>query len=457
MVRSLLLAAGLLQPGDSGLLLKAVRFYRADPAQAPGVTQVTAMLRIPGDLATAGPSGEASLSFSARVVGDAGVLYEQSWRKRTGIPFPRGDADRLDVLRFSLARGSYRLEAAVEDSVSGRRVLAVVPIDGYGAPPAASDLLLSPWLRAVAPGDTVPQPGEFRRGGLVLAIAPEVAVGGPAASLAYLIETYSGTALDGALTISIADLSGEVRRRTEPTPVRVVAGIGLLSGAVEVTGLEPGRFRLVASLSMGGQTVSREADFVVDPAAAVTAAALSDAAYFAELAGADLDQAFAPLPLIADPDELEAWPDRGSDAAKRRFLTLFWERRDPTPATGNERRARFYDGVTYANAFYADSARRLRGWETDRGRIFLREGLPTQTVRRQARGPIPAYEVWRYFDRGGRYYVFADRGARGGIALIRSSDPREPGNRRWQEILTPAGVQEVLGLVGRELLGDPPW
>lgn len=457
MVRSLLLAAGLLQPADSGLLLKVVRFYRADPAQAPGVTQVTAMLGIPGDLATAGPSGEASLSFTARVVGDAGVLYEQTWRKRTGIPFPRGDADRLDVLRFSLARGSYQLEASVEDSVSGRRLRAVVPIDGFGAPPPASDLLLSPWLRPVTAGDTVPQPGEFRRGGLVLAIAPEVAIGGSAASIAYLIETYSGAAIDGALTITIANHAGEVRRRTEPTPVRVVAGIGLLSGAVEAAGLEPGRFRLGASLSMAGQTVTREAEFVVDPAAAVSKASQSDVGYFAGLAGAELDQAFAPLALIAGPGELEGWPDRGPDAAKRRFLTRFWEQRDPTPATGNERRARFYDGVTYANVFYADSARRLQGWETDRGRIFLREGLPTQTVRRQARGPIPAYEVWRYFERGGRYYVFADRGARGGMTLIRSSDPREPGDRRWQEILTPAGVQEVIGLVGRDLLGDSPW
>lgn len=453
---SLLTIALLLQPADSGLLVRTVRFFRADPGQAPGVTQVTAMLRIPADLPTAGPGGEVSLGFRVRVVGDAGVLYDQAWRKRTGLPFPRGDADRLDVLRFTLGSGAYRLEATVEDSVSGRRASAVVPIEAYGTPPAASDLLLSSWLRPVSPADTVPQPGEFRRGGLILAIAPDVAVGGKRGSLAYLIETYSGTAIDGSLTITIADSLGEVRRRTDPTPVRVTAGIGLLTGLVEVGELEAGRFRLVASLTMAGRTVVREAGFAVDPAAAVAAASLSDAAYFAGIFGEDLDRAFAPLATIAEADELAGWPARGTDLAKRRFLAGFWERRDPTPSTGNERRARFYDGVIYASAFYADSARGLEGWQTDRGRVFLREGLPTQTVRRQARGRIPAYEVWRYFERAGRYYVFADRGPRGGVALVRTNDPRERGDRRWQQILTPAGVQELVGLLGREVLEERP-
>ena len=35
---------------DSGLGLHAVRFYRADPGQSPGQTQVTAFIEIPPDL-----------------------------------------------------------------------------------------------------------------------------------------------------------------------------------------------------------------------------------------------------------------------------------------------------------------------------------------------------------------------------------------------------------------------
>jgi GWxTD domain-containing protein len=439
---------------DSGLVLHAVRFYRADPRQSPGQTHVTAFIEIPPDLPKPGRAGEVSVQLSIRVVDDGGKpLYQQSWPKRSTVPAARGDADRRDFFRFTLGAGAYRLEATAVDSVSGRRSSATVPIEGYGEPPALSDLLLSTWVRPVTPADTVPEPGEFRRGGMILAVAPRIVVGGPGASLAYLFETYSGSALDGTLDLEIVDSGGAVRRAVGPTPVRVVAGIGMITGQVEVGDAGRGDLRLRATLTLGARSTVREADFVIDPAVGSSPAALSDDDYFARLAEPELDRAFAPLAAIAPPAELAGWPARGSAEEKRAFLAGFWRKRDPAPsAAGNERRSQFYDGIVYANAFYADSARRVPGWRTDRGRVFLRAGLPTQVLRRQQRGPVPAYEVWRYFERVPRYYLFVDRPGSESYRLIRSNDPTEPKDRRWQEILTPAGVREVVAFLGREVL-----
>src|SRR5262245_32836197 len=98
-------------PPDTSLVVRAVRFYRADPGQSPGQTQVTVLIRIPPQLPQAGPTGEVSLALALRVVeADGDTLYQQSWRKRTAVPFPRGDADRLDLIRFTLGAGKYRLE-----------------------------------------------------------------------------------------------------------------------------------------------------------------------------------------------------------------------------------------------------------------------------------------------------------------------------------------------------------
>ncbi|MEZ4586275.1 MAG: GWxTD domain-containing protein [Gemmatimonadales bacterium] len=451
LIATLLLAAALAQPADSSLLVTAVRFYRADPTQSPGVTQVTAMLRIPDGLPQAGPTGEVSLGYSVRVMGDSGVLYEQSWRKRTALPFPRGDADRLDLLRFNLASGSYHLEARVVDSVSGRAATASVPIDAYAAPPPASDLLLSTWARQASRADSIPHPGEFRKGNLVVAIAPDVAVGGSSASVAYLLETYAGTAVDGTLTLVVVDGAGAALSRTAPTPVRIAAGIGLVTGRIDVGDLEPGSFTIRAELALGGQPVVREARFEVDPAVAAAPASISDQAYFSRLSGSELDRAFGPLRVIAGPKELDAWPATGTDAAKRGFLASFWRSRDRSPVVGNERRARFYDGVRYAATAYAEPGRELEGWETDRGRIFLREGLAPQVLRRPARPGVPAFEVWRYFDRPNGYYIFASLGAEGTV-LIRSNDRREKDRDDWQAALTPTGLREVVGFVGRVVL-----
>lgn len=455
MLLSLLLLGGL--SADSGLIVRAVRFYRADPGQSPGLTQVTAFVRIPADLPAAGPDGEVSLGLAMRVVDSAGkALYEQSWRRRTALPYPRGEADRLDLIRFTLGAGRYSLEASVVDSVSGRRVDSRVTIDGYTSPPEASDLMVSPWLRPVASVDTIPQPGEFRRGGLIVAIAPEVIVGGATASIAYLLETYAGTAVDGRLTVQVVGQDGVVRKQVGPTRLKVAAGIGLLTGQLEVGELGAGPFRLRTEVALGDQLVTREAPFQIDPGVANAPAALTDEAYFGGMGGPTLDQAFAPLSVIATASELASWPRQGDDQMKRDYLAGFWAKRDPTPqARGNERRAQFYDGVIYANAFYPDPGRALAGWQTDRGRVFLREGLAIQVLRRQQRGTVPAYEVWRYFEPVSRYYVFVDRGALGSFVLARSNDPREPRVPRWQQMLTPTGVREVVGFLGRVVLQDP--
>jgi GWxTD domain-containing protein len=223
---------------------------------------------------------------------------------------------------------------------------------------------------------------------------------------------------------------------------------------VDVGALARGQYRMVASLGLGSQAVIREGWFEVDPAIGTAPASLTDREYFATESGPELDRSFGPLAVIARPGELTGWPSRGSDGAKRAFLAEFWQGRDPTPATGNERRARFYDGVVHANAFFADTARGLAAWETGRGRVFLREGLAPQVLRRPARGAVPAYEVWRYFDRPGRFYVFAVVEGRGGVELIRSNDPKEADHPRWQQVLTPTGVREVVAFLGRQVLED---
>lgn len=439
---------------DSGLVVRAVRFYRADPGQSPGQTQVTAFLRVPADLPTPGAGGDVSLGLSVRVVDAAGgVLYQQAWQRRTAVPFPRGEADRLDLIRFTLGAGRFRLEASVTDSVSGRRAETVTEVEGYAAPPAVSDLLVSPWLRPVGAGDTMPQPAEFRRGGLIIPIAPEVSVGGATASIAWLLETYAGTATAGRLSLAVLDSTGAERHKVPAAAMRAVAGIGLLTGQLPLGDLPAGRYRLRASIELGGAVVVREGAFVVDPVAASAPSALSDEAYFEAQGAAQLDQSFAPLATIAEAGELEGWPARGTDLDKRAFLIAFWRKRDPSPRTaGNERRAQFYDGITYVNSFYADPKRRLVGWQTDRGRIFLREGLPPQVLRREKRGTTPAYEIWRYFEPTGRYFVFVDRGALGGFGLVRTNDPREAKDPRWQEVLTTAGVRDVVGFLGRTVL-----
>ena len=92
-------------------------------------------------------------------------------------------------------------------------------------------------------------------------------------------------------------------------------------------------------------------------------------------------------------DEMTAYGRVSTFAERDAFVSKFWKRRDPTPDTDvNETRLEFTRRVDYAREHLAnpDSAA-IPGYETDRGRWYVRFGSP-QTVHTDTAGT----EEWRY-------------------------------------------------------------
>jgi GWxTD domain-containing protein len=62
------------------------------------------------------------------------------------------------------------------------------------------------------------------------------------------------------------------------------------------------------------------------------------------------------------------------------FITDFWKRRDPTPETAaNEFRSQYYSRLAVADKAYGAG---IPGWMTDRGRIFILLGPPTDVIKK---------------------------------------------------------------------------
>jgi GWxTD domain-containing protein len=195
--------------------------------------------------------------------------------------------------------------------------------------------------------------------------------------------------------------------------------------------------------TLARDTVRREGDRVTDPG------------YFGAMSGQELELAKAPLLYIAEGSELAAWQPSLSLEAKRRFLTNFWQRRDPTPGTArNERREAFYEAIAYANREYKEGGRKsVPGWRSDRGRVFARYGAPDDVLRRQQEGRAPPHEVWRYSKGKGSYYIFADRTGFGAYQLIYSNDLREPGIPAWYDVIGRKAVDDASEFLGVDLSG----
>jgi GWxTD domain-containing protein len=448
---------------DASLVLRTVRSYRAEQ----GRTEVNAFVQVPYmvlEPTSDQSGGTLSYRVAVKVTDSTGLtLLQQSWQNHAPASMRQPEAFAVEMVRFSLAPGKYRLEVGVEDSVSGRRVGSTAELEGFRAAPPASDLLLSPKIRAATADDTVPRPAELRWGRMLVTAAAQLELTPLRSTAFYLLEAYAAKEEAGTLTLKVVDSSGKGLMTTAPSKVTVPAGGGVLKGQLDLSGLPPGRYTMTAGLDMGGQRVERSAGFTMaaldetleKDVARREAALVTDEGYFAAMNEQQLEEARAPLVLIANSGELSKYSRDLSLRAKRRFMTEFWQRRDPTPDTPvNETRQAFYDAITYVDKQYGEGGRAsVAGWRTDRGRIYVRNGAFDESLDRPQEGRSPPYQVWRYRRGKDRYYIFADRSnGLGNYQLIYTNDLKENSLPNWQEILHKEdAVTDIERFLGLEL------
>jgi GWxTD domain-containing protein len=440
---------------DTGVVLRAVRFYRADQDR----TRVKGLVQIPlAFLQPARPGGHATYTVAVRVADSTGLaLYQQSWQSRAPST---GDANAytVEIVDFAIAPGKYRFEVAVEDSVSNRKLSTATDLQALSDSSGASDLLIAPEMRLATAGDTVPRPGEFRTGNNLVTATARVLLTPLRAKVFYLLEAYADQDGEGSLSVMIRDSTGAMSMKTQPLPIRVTVGGSVLKGQLDLTGLPPGEYTMIADLQLGSRSIQRSAEFsmaglsetLAKDAARREAERVTDEGYFGEMSEQELELAREPLEYIAEQRELSAWSSDLSVAAKRRFLTSFWTQRDPTPGTAkNERRESFYAAIAYANRQFKEGGRNaVSGWRSDRGRIYARNGAPDEVFKRQQEGRAPRYEVWSYAKGKGSFYIFADRSGFGAYTLIHSNDLKETGLPGWTDVLGGPAVADAGRFLG---------
>jgi GWxTD domain-containing protein len=428
------------------LVLRAVRSYRSEQHR----TEVTAFLQVPYMILepTSEAGGGLTYGVTVKVTDSTGLmLLQQSWQNHAPESLRQPEVFGVETVRFSLAPGHYRLDVGVKDSVSGRVVDQAVDIEGFDSTPVASDLMLSPSIRPATADDTVPRPAELRWGRMLVTAAARLQLTPLRSTVYYLIEAYSGPdEAAGTLALKVVDSTGKVLTSTAATKIQVPAGGGVLKGQLDLSGLPAGRYVMKAALDLGGHRVERSADFAMagldqtlrSDVARREAARVTDAGYFNEMTGPQLDAAKEPLQLIAKSGELSSYTKDLSLRGKRRFLAEFWARRDPTPGTDvNESRQQFYDAIAFANKNYGEHGRAATpGWKTDRGRVFVRNGAPGDVLTRPQAGRSPPYEVWHFTRGKNRYYIFLDQSeGLGNYRLIATNDLQEQSLPNWQEML----------------------
>jgi len=118
----------------------------------------------------------------------------------------------------------------------------------------------------------------------------------------------------------------------------------------------------------------------------------------------NLDEAIRQLKYIATSEENKHLRN-ASPHERPQVFRDFWKKRDPTPKTEeNELMDEYYLRVQFAQDNFTTNR---QGWETDRGRIYIIYGPPTDIERHPFEADSRPYEVW-YYTQIARKFIFVD-------------------------------------------------
>jgi GWxTD domain-containing protein len=159
-----------------------------------------------------------------------------------------------------------------------------------------------------------------------------------------------------------------------------------------------------------------------------------DISMYANFTEKELDKEFEMARYIADKNEKKIYSTLNTEG-KRAFLAKFWRRFDPDPQTEiNEFKQNYFERTNYANTNF--SAAKKDGWKTDRGRVLLTYGSPSDIERNYMTINTKPYEIWQYHElEGGVIFVFADLRGFGEYELVHSTYSRELHQDNWENLI----------------------
>lgn len=370
----------------------------------------------------------AQIDLSITITDENGqTAGEETWTRNFSVADLRELKESGGVIRdqigFSLKPGTYRVAMEVEDIYGDTQGTAEAPLtvenlESSGL--ASSDVLFASSV------DRAESEGRFVRNGwrVVPRTTRMFEVG---EHIRFYHELYSlspGSAFD----VRYALLNGDGVPVSNPVDHRFKKGgeSAVLIDSLSTDGLDAGRYLFeVQALDLDSRSVARKRTGVFlqigdAPEQELTEDQKTSLAYYRH------------IKWVAQESDLDIYEKLESLEAKDKFLKVFWKRLDPTPDTVvNERLIEHIRRMRYADNNFSASHRQ-KGYDTDKGRVYVKYGAPSDREYRTAVDSVKPYEIWTYEGQGTYDFIFRDRRGVGVYELVHSTYPGEFYNPNWQ-------------------------
>lgn len=429
------------------------------------LTVVDGLANVPLTMLAGGTTGAYRFELSVFDATDT-QLYRDSWERQlsqqAAAYVESGTSHLLESFRFGVRPGEYEVEVRAYPTDApdlGERIrLSLVAFDGR---PATSDLFLAARVEPIAEGAGG---GSWSvvHGGFGIAAAARTSVLPSEPDLYYYLELYGLDDETTRVSVNADVLSGDrVVYRTPVSDLEVESGGVPFTGRISLAGLPEGDYQLAMNIGGDVEGERRLASFqMLSPERAVTAGTAAgsyEADYFGTLSDAELEQTFGGVAILITDTERSTFEALPPDA-KRRYLTEFFQRQDPDPASpGNAFLDDYLERIATIRARYDESVGtgERMPWYTDRGRIYLQYGEPQDRIVNYSPSDIgspsgvsggfagePPYEIWQY-QTTSFVYLFIQEDQFDRWRLIYSTDPSIASLGDWYNRCGPSAKQDL--------------
>lgn len=152
---------------------------------------------------------------------------------------------------------------------------------------------------------------------------------------------------------------------------------------------------------------------------------------FGAMSEEEIDDLFDKSKYIATVQEKDQYKSLSTLEAKREFIYKFWKARDENTLNPGGSYQNYLKRIADSNARF--SAMGKEGWQTDRGRVFLVYGEPSEIQRYPNQTDVKPYEIWQYENlEGGVMFVFGDLTGFADYQLLHSTKRGELRDDYWQ-------------------------
>lgn len=382
-------------------------------------------------------SVRAEIGYEAFLVGQKGRTTLREWT----MPVRLGgahDAVRpglalYDKLDLAVKPGAYDLELEIRDlngTHRGRLSLRVVARDLSGEGPSLSDLQLARSVTRSPEGDDL-----WTKSGYRVLPNPSRRYGEAQPVLQCYAEAYGlRSVAEGGefctVLYEVEDVEGKNVYTKGPFLMRRMGESAVLVGDIDVRDLAPGYYRLSVSLedTIAYSRLNGPRSSAIFIRAEDTVAGAPRGLSAAESTAAEIELRFVGTP--ADARQFREL----SPVGRALFLERFWQGRDPDPSTqANEARADLHARIALAQSRFRETGR--DGIDTDRGRVFIKFGPPTEISRESGELTCKDHEIWSYRKEREYEFVFFDETGAGSYRLIHSNYPGEVSRPEWRDIV----------------------